>query len=807
MAITTETIKKQYSPTTPTNSFPFDIRYFNDTDINVDVVDTSGNTTTLTLDAVTDGFSVTAINNRSDLGATIDTTESYSNGSTITIYRIVPETQEADFEINGELSPDVLNAALDRGVAISQQISDGTLRTVSAPVTDPDGLNYELPTVVDRSGKVISFDENGNVEMQDPNYASAVTEYLNSTHTGDGSTETFTLSFTPPIAVPEAYIVTIDGLTQTPTEAYSISGNDIVFTSAPPINSAISVTTTAIGGALTVDYALVTSTGSTTPRSLATRFADVGNVKDFGAVGDGITDDTVAIQLAIDTARTVIIPNASYLISATLDVPSGTTIKGEDAILVADSFGTSTDIINIETPTVQALTTTITGLVIQVKGDNARYGIVTPEVSTTTYKPHYIFNDLLFKGSNDVSGGSSWEQDFGCTAAIKLSDCMGADIRDIQIWGTYNLDEIESNSPEQTGLYFDGIESLRNVVVDNYLTSDLKYGIDLGDNNTSVYLSNVDCARCWYGVRTVTTNNNGEFFATGCTFNAQRIGVELKNRSWSVLQGVHSTRHAGGFDHTEDWVGFDFTNFNNGFINNCRSLDAGTWSNVGDTIGWRLDDVLFTKFSNILCSASDTLDYGFKLENSSADLMFVNSFFDDINVWWDFGAGTTDINIGNHSHRGGFVEKYQYDVSIVEADRLQKFKIDKYQNNYNDGLLMIDPFNNRVGIGTQAPSKELHVRNGSGTCEARIQGDTANASSARLSLVHHDGSAIQQWDVKGETNGEFRIRDVSAGQDMFQISGGLIKFGTHYGATTETITGYMLVKDSTGTNRKVAIIS
>jgi hypothetical protein len=58
----------------------------------------------------------------------------------------------------------------------------------------------------------------------------------------------------------------------------------------------------------------VTATGSTTARTLANRFADIRNLKDFGAVGDGVTNDTAAVQAAINAGGTIIAPNGVYLI-------------------------------------------------------------------------------------------------------------------------------------------------------------------------------------------------------------------------------------------------------------------------------------------------------------------------------------------------------------------------------------------------------------------------------------------------------------------------------------------------------------
>jgi hypothetical protein len=81
---------------------------------------------------------------------------------------------------------------------------------------------------------------------------------------------------------------------------------------------------------------LVTATESTTPRTLANRFADVVNVKDFGAKGDGVTDDSSSFSAAANAATasspvsdpatvtfspraSVYVPAGNYLLSSRVD--------------------------------------------------------------------------------------------------------------------------------------------------------------------------------------------------------------------------------------------------------------------------------------------------------------------------------------------------------------------------------------------------------------------------------------------------------------------------------------------------------
>jgi hypothetical protein len=128
----------------------------------------------------------------------------------------------------------------------------------------------------------------------------------------------------------------------------------------------------------------VVATNSTASRTLADRFAERVNVKDFGALGDGVTDDTVAIQLAFNSAQilgrstAVYFPAGTYMTTGLIlhtAVANHVSIAGDGAEssiirLVADTLPTFAAVISIRRDNVSFSD-------IQIDGNSA--GIVANE--------------------------------------------------------------------------------------------------------------------------------------------------------------------------------------------------------------------------------------------------------------------------------------------------------------------------------------------------------------------------------------------------------------------------------------------
>lgn len=110
----------------------------------------------------------------------------------------------------------------------------------------------------------------------------------------------------------------------------------------------------------------------TVNRTVHTKLQEFISIKDFGAVGDGVTNDTNAIQNALDQAnkKTVIFPSGQYLIDSLEVNQQFTSIWSQGAELILNPTGTYTHAMKIATT---GSFCTITGSLTFDGGLNSNY--------------------------------------------------------------------------------------------------------------------------------------------------------------------------------------------------------------------------------------------------------------------------------------------------------------------------------------------------------------------------------------------------------------------------------------------------
>lgn len=154
--------------------------------------------------------------------------------------------------------------------------------------------------------------------------------------TGDGATTAYSLPGVP-TALGESVLPFIDGIAQEQS-AFSVSSNTVTFSAAPPLNSAIEIVVFDVAdiGATTANLVSFIASGvGATARTSQNKMRDIVSVKDFGATGDGVTDDTAAIQTAIDSGHTVLyFPENSTFLTNGLTAVSNQTWTGGGKIVL-----------------------------------------------------------------------------------------------------------------------------------------------------------------------------------------------------------------------------------------------------------------------------------------------------------------------------------------------------------------------------------------------------------------------------------------------------------------------------------------
>ena len=267
-------------------------------------------------------------------------------------------SRTTDFVTAGDLLASSLNEQLDSNVIMSQQLDERFGRTLAVPPGDED-KTLALPLAADRADKVLTFDTEGNVQTQTAGdlFGGAVLggNFVVNTGTGDGSTVAFGLTGSP--GVKTNIQIYIDGVYQDKA-SFSLSGQTVTFTEAPPLNAGIEFIFGESVTQITGDASAITynqgGTGAQ-ERTVKSKLQETVSVKDFGASGDGVADDTAAIQAALDAAANlgvddkgalVHFPSGKYKITSTINYPMGKFVSitgdGKPSMIVWDGSASGT---------------------------------------------------------------------------------------------------------------------------------------------------------------------------------------------------------------------------------------------------------------------------------------------------------------------------------------------------------------------------------------------------------------------------------------------------------------------------------
>lgn len=255
-----------------TTPYPVPFRFLRNTDVKVlRTVIATNVTTTLILDSLgVDGFSIVGAGKPS--GGTVSVVTAPAVGERLSILRDMPFTQVIDYISNDAFPAESHESGLDERVMENQQLREIVSRAV---VLSPQtvGVSNELPGPVALNLLRWKADLSGIENAAPPAIATVA----------DGAVVDATVS---PIA--------------------GIQASKLAFQQAG-------------AGAVT--------------RTVQDKDRDIVSVKDFGAVGNGIADDTLAIQSALNTGKSVsFVEGATYLATGLTLSTSGVILSGRATI-------------------------------------------------------------------------------------------------------------------------------------------------------------------------------------------------------------------------------------------------------------------------------------------------------------------------------------------------------------------------------------------------------------------------------------------------------------------------------------------
>jgi hypothetical protein len=153
-----------------TTDFPFEFKVFAASDLYVVYADPEEDTEEV-LELDTDYTVALNADQDANPGGTVTLLVALADGKTLTVTSSMEYLQPTELTNQGGFYPSVINNALDRLTIFVQQLAEKLGRTVSFPISDPVGLNTQLPGAEARKGTVLAFDDVTGEPIVGPNIA------------------------------------------------------------------------------------------------------------------------------------------------------------------------------------------------------------------------------------------------------------------------------------------------------------------------------------------------------------------------------------------------------------------------------------------------------------------------------------------------------------------------------------------------------------------------------------------------------------------------------------------------------------
>jgi hypothetical protein len=500
MTVSTADLREEYTATAGQTVFTFSFRVFGITDVKVYKTPTG----VAFNDAayLTTAYTVTVnADQDANQGGSITLNAGATAGDRITIISNVADTRATDYKVGGKFDPDIVDNDFDRSLSIAKQAKEAISLAPRFQESQHGASDLKLPLDAGNFWRVNSA---GNAIESVP--LGALSENVST-------------------ASDLLYSNSSSGLTATDVQAaineVSLSARKFddyasliaIDTNTLVDGALISITDVGISG----DGVLrnVASHGITSTSGIKVRinddwywervFTGYANVKWFGAVGDGLADDTAAIQDAIDSYKFVSLGDGLYLIdpSISLKVRYGTTIKG-----------------NGQTRSGLLAKFNVSGSVIH---RDFTAGVANDRVQYVFLEGFSVFLNHIHQSSvpSNIQQGFNF-RDIGRST---IKNCYSGNYKDPNDSGVGALaNSLYPNAGDKT-------QAMRGYpfVLGNRSASDVAYAG--GEVNRILY------CRSWWARKGITLDDQDLTGGVSATYNAILVGNDIQTTEVGINQG------------------------------------------------------------------------------------------------------------------------------------------------------------------------------------------------------------------------------------------------------------------------------